>query len=412
MLHPGIVYIPERVFAAHDDRTQTGLGVWVDGDSVRALVPVAEIPDGVAVERLPGLTLLPGMLDAHVHLDLPGDGGRFEALDEDDVTLSVAAASHARNALEAGITTVRDCGSRGRTVLAARRAIELGWFEAATIHSAYTPMTVPRGHTWPMGGEASGVDGCRRAVRDHHAAGADFIKVIGSGGGTTGTFSWKPSFSQEELSAIVDEAHALGLKVTVHCLCAEAMRRAARAGADQVEHGQFYTEGDALVLDHGAIDALAAAGTAVTPTLVVANLQVRRAEADASAPDPELERWRRMADEWHKSASAMHRAGVVLVAGTDAGWRFVDFQALAAEVTLLQDVGLGAGESLRAATATSAAVMGLDKVGRIEAGWRADLLAVEGDPLTDARALERVRLVLRHGRATVRHPSLAAPTPA
>lgn len=401
MAGKGVAFLPDRLFKADTDQVVSGLAVWVDGSHIKAVLPPGEVPADVRVERLPGATLLPGLIDAHVHLDLPGDGGRFEALDEDDTTLAVAAAAHARIALEAGVTTVRDCGSRGRTVLGARQAINKGWFEAATIRSAYTPMTVPRGHTWPMGGEASGIEGCREAVRQHHAAGADFIKVIGSGGGTPGTHSWQPSFSQEELDAIVAEAHGLGLRVTVHCLCGEAMRRAARAGADQVEHGQFYAEDDSLHVEPEVIDAMAAAGVALTPTLIVAHQQVAELEAEAD-PGPDLDRWRRMADDWRESAATMHRAGVRLVAGTDAGWRFVGFQALAGEIGQLRAVGLSAGESLRAATSTASEVMALGKVGRIEAGWQADLLAVDGDPVQDVRALETVRLVVRQGRVVHR----------
>jgi len=392
----GVAYLPDRVFTGAADRSEEGLAVWVEGDRVRDVARPDALPADLPVRRLAGATILPGMIDAHAHLDLPGSGGRFEALDEDDETLSVGAASHARTALLAGVTTVRDCGSRARTVLGARRAVELGWFEAATIRSAGAPLTVPRGHTWPMGGETEGVEGCRRTVRAHHAAGVDFIKVIGSGGGTTGTHSWQPSFGQDELSAIVDEAHRLGLRVTVHCLCGEAMRRAARAGADQIEHGQFYVEGDDLVLDPSAIDELARAGVALTPTLVVSRAQIERL---TDADDPaDRARWQRMADGWLESAAAMHRAGVTIVAGTDSGWRYVGFATLAREIAILREVGLHAGESLRAATSTAARVMGFDGIGTLAAGWQADLVAVDGDPLADVRALERVRMVVRRGR--------------
>jgi len=393
---PSVAYVPDRVFTALDDTAREGLAVWVEGSRIRAVVPSAELPAGVAVERLPGTTVMPGLIDAHVHLNLPGTGGRFEPLVEDDATLAVAAAANARAALVSGVTTVRDCGSRGVSPFAARRAIELGWSEGATIWAAGAALTVPKGHCWPFGGEVDGVDGCRAGVRAQKAAGADFIKVIGSGGGTDNTVSWLAAFPTEQLRVIVDEAHGLGLKVTVHCTCAEAMRRAAAAGADQVEHATFYTEGNGFRIEMDAIEAMAKAGVVVTSTLAISALQ---AERMTTSDDPaQRDTWRRMVDNWLEGGRLMHEAGIVHVAGTDAGWRYCDFQEMAREVACLRQIGLGAGESLRAATSTSARVMAMDATGALEAGRYADLIAVEGDPLADVSALGRVRLVVHRGR--------------
>jgi imidazolonepropionase-like amidohydrolase len=393
----GVWYVPDRVFPASGDRPLTGCAIWVGQGEIQAVAPQGDIPSDAVVEPLKDLTILPGLIDAHAHLDLAADGGRFEALDEDDLTVAISAAAHARTALAAGVTTVRDCGSRGSTAIAVRRANELGWDGGATVKVAGAPMTVPKGHCWPMGGEVSGPDGCRRGVREHKALGVDFIKVIGSGGGTENTRSWEPSFSQEELDALVDEAHSLGLKVTVHCLCAEAMRRAVRAGADQIEHGQFLTENDGpLALDLRVVDEIAAAGIAVTPTLTVASVQLdhMRAVGDQAG----IDRWQRMADGWFATARAMHRAGVSLVTGTDSGWLNVGFGTLGREVAALREVGLSASESIRAATSIAARAMGFEGIGEVAVGQRADLVAVRGDPMADVGALERVRLVLKRGR--------------
>jgi imidazolonepropionase-like amidohydrolase len=398
-----IAYVPDRVFTGHDDRVSEGMAVWVEGGRIHAVVPTADLPGEIPVERLQGTTIMPGLIDAHVHLNLTGTGGRFEPLVEDDATLAVAVAAHARTALESGVTTVRDCGSRGQSPFAARRAIEHGWFEGASIWAAGAALTVPGGHCWPFGGEVSGTEGCRRGVRAQKAAGADFIKVIGSGGGTDGTYPWIPSFSTEELRAIVDEAHALGMKVTVHCTCGEAMRRVAAAGADQIEHGKFYTEGNGHRLEMDVVDAVAEAGVAVTSTLAISALQGER----MTEPGDEAQRdvWQRMADAWLEVNRLMRQAGIVQVAGTDAGWRYCDFQEMAREVSCLRSIGMGGGESLRAATSTAARVMAMDGVGLLEAGRRADLIAVDGDPVEDWTALLRVRLVVHGGRRTVPSPS-------
>jgi imidazolonepropionase-like amidohydrolase len=400
---PAVAYVPDRVFTARGDACVEGMAVWIEGRHILAVVPVGDLPGGVPVERLAGTTVLPGLIDAHVHLNLAGTGGRFEPLVEDDATLAVAAAAHARAALESGVTTVRDCGSRGQSTFAARRAIEHGWFEGASIWAAGAMLTVPKGHCWPFGGEVSGTEGGRRGVRAQKAAGADFIKVIGSGGGTDGTYSWTPSFATEELRAIVDEAHGLGMKVTVHCTCAEAMRRTALSGADQIEHGTFYTEGHGYEIDTDAIHAVAEAGVAVTSTLAISALL---AERMTDVDDPaQRDTWRRMRDAWLESNRLMHESGIVHVAGTDAGWRHCDFQEMAREIACLRAIGLGGGESLRAATSTAARVMAMDGVGVLEAGSPADLIAVEGDPVADAAALSRVRLVVHRGRRTGPAPS-------
>jgi len=391
------IYLPDRVFTALEDRMREGTGVWVRGERIQALVAVGDLPLDAPVERWPGTTITPGLIDAHVHLDNPGDGSTLAAMEEADEVLAAAGARHARTALEAGITTVRDCGSRGDTVFSIRRAIDLGWASGSAIVAAGSPLTVPRGHGWPMGGEVAGLEGVRAGVRAQRAKGADFIKVINSGGGTPGTYAWQAAFPIEELRAIVEEAHGLNMRVTVHCLCTEALQRTLAAGADQIEHGHFLLEGDRIEVDGPTADAIAAAGVFVTPTMVVASSLLERLGDDG---DPaERDRWLRMLDGWLAGARRLREAGVRLVAGTDAGWRWVRFDDLPSEISLLRQVGLSAAASLRAATSESATAMGLDDVGAIAPGRRADLVAFAGDPVADPTALRRPVRVLQGGRA-------------
>lgn len=405
MAERGTAYLPDRVFAATGGGIERGRAVWVEHGVVRDVLLPMDLPADVPVVPLRGVTLLPGLIDAHVHLDLPGDGSTFEALDEDDESLAAGAAARAQAALRAGITTLRDCGSRGRSVLAVRRAIALGWLDGPHIRTAGAPITVPRGHTWPLGGEAEGEEGLRAAVQARVAAGADFVKVIGSGGGTVGTRAEAATFSRAELRAVVAEAHRAGRRVTVHCLCADAIERAVGAGADQIEHGQFYRDADTLAYDARVAALLADARTPVTPTLLVAAIQSERlASAHASAA---RDRWLRIADAGLETARRLHHAGVVLVAGTDGGWRHVDFTSLWREVALLREAGLGGPESLEAATARSAAALGLPHAGQIRPGYRADLIAVDGDPVEEARALSRVRVVIQGGRIVHGAPGTA-----
>ncbi|MCL6596964.1 MAG: amidohydrolase family protein [Firmicutes bacterium] len=385
-----VALVPERVLVGGELTPERGVGVWVAGEWIREVVPVADLPSHLPRWELPGATLMPGLIDAHVHLDLPGDGSTFAILSEGDETLAVLAAANARTALEAGVTTVRDCGSRGQSVYAVRRAAGMGWGELPDVVAAGAPLTITGGHTWPMGGEADGPEGCRLAVRRRVRDGCDFVKVIHSGGGTPNTAPWRPSFRPEELRAIVDEAHRLGRRVTVHCLCADAIRQAVEAGADQIEHGYFYVAPDRQEVDRDTIDLLARTGVAVTPTLSVAECQVQAEPGDV--------RWRHNAEAGRRMAAAMVEAGVRLVAGTDAGWRYVGFDAVRGEIELLAQAGMGSRGALAAATCASASALGLKDRGRIAPGMRADLLAVDGDPLGDLAHLRRVRLVLRAGR--------------
>ncbi len=399
-----VAYLPDRLFTAAGSGLERGRAVVVEHGVIRDVVLAVDLPPGLPVVSLRDLTLLPGLIDAHVHLDLPGDGSTFEALDEDDETLAAGAAARAAAAIRAGITTLRDCGSRGRSVFALRRAVSLGWLQGPQVRVAGAPITAVRGHTWPLGGEAEGEEGVRLAVRERVAAGADFIKVIGSGGGTPGTRVDQAAFSGPELRAIVGEAHRAGRRVTAHCLCAEAMERAASAGADQIEHGQFYAGPDSIAFDQRVATLVADRRVPVTPTLVVARIQAERQVASGEAA--ERERWLRMADAWLDTARRLHSAGVTLVAGTDAGWRHVGFSDLWREVALLREAGLSGPESLEAATARSAVALGLSHTGQIRPGYHADLVAVEGNPVEDAHALTQVRLVIRDGDVAFRAPDL------
>lgn len=391
--------VPDAILDAGTGRLRSGLAIWIEGPTIHSIVDVAELPPTVSRLDLPGCTALPGLVDCHVHLDLAGSGGTFEALGEDDETLAIAASSHARDALRAGITTVRDCGSRGRTVRAVHRAVELGLVpDGADVLWAGAPMTITGGHTWPMGGEADGPEGCRQAVRERVRNGSTFIKVIHSGGGTPNTRPWFPAFRPEELQAIADEAHRLGRKVTAHCLCAEAMREAVQAGIDQIEHGYFYTSADGQTFDEKTADLLASRGVPVTPTLSVAYLEAKARAGDGN------DRWKYMADVGFANAQGLLRTGVELVAGTDAGWRHVGFDSLITEIELLAEVGLGALGAIRAATAGAARALDLEgKIGSLEAGSKADILIVRGDPTRDLSLLRRPEWVMKSGQVIRLH---------
>jgi imidazolonepropionase-like amidohydrolase len=359
--------------------------------------------EGVTVLDYRGCTLLPGLIDAHVHTNLPGDGTSFEeTMAHGNGFLAASTANAARKALLAGVTTVRDVGSRGSTAFEVREALRKGLGEGPRMLISGPPVTITGGHCWYFGGEADGIDGVRARVRELIKAGADWIKVIGSGGGTPNTQSHRPSFRREEVAAIADEAHRFGIKVTMHCLCAEAMEYAVAAGVDGIEHGWFLVdEGRDQVFSPQLADMIAGAGIAVTTTLAVGYeiIYAMEARTDLTAEEQEyLDGWRRTRDYTVAQFGRLRQHGVTFIGGTDAGWRFTRFDSLPAEAWLMTDGGMTAVQAIAACTGESAQVLGIgDQTGRVVAGLAADLIAVEGDPLGDLRRLSDVRLVLKDG---------------
>jgi imidazolonepropionase-like amidohydrolase len=367
-------------------------------------------PPGTPVLECPGHTLLPGLIDAHVHLVLPGDGTPFEeSVRETDGVLLAAAIRNAETALRAGITTLRDCGGMRDTTLDLRRAQRLGYAVLPRLHLCRCPVTITGGHCWYFGGEADGPEGVRQMVRRLVKAGVDYIKIMASGGGTLGTYSSRPSYTVEELRAAVEEAHRLHRRVGVHCTCADATRNALAAGADHIEHALFLAdESGRQRFEPDVADAVAQRDAAVTSTLCVGRFLVDALSARAR-PTPEeqaaVERWRRMNDANVDNARRMRQAGVRYVAGTDAGWRFTPFDGLVTELEMLREAGAPAADAIVAATSAAAAAVGPEAggVGTLREGFQADMIAVRGDPLEDLAALRRPAMVVLGGAVVVDH---------
>jgi len=385
--------------------------VVVDGDriiGVYAKEPPADVlPRDARILDYQGCTLLPGLIDAHVHTNFPGDGTPVEdSFKEGDGLLVASSVDAARRALEIGVTTVRDLGGRGSTTFNARRALELGYGRGPRMLLAGQPITVTGGHTWHYGGEADGVDGVRLKVRQLCKLGADWIKVIDSGGGTINTKSYLPSFSREELGAISDEAHRMGRPVTVHTLNANALEDAIDAGVDGIEHASFLVdETQAQQYSPAVADKLAKSGIPVTTTLAVALDCVNAMRVKDRLTEKEkhfLDDWSRMLEDNVSQFRKLREAGVEFIAGTDAGWRFTTVESLPDELWLMTEGGMSGTQAISSATGKSADVLGIGGVtGRVRTGLTADLLAVSGDPREDVRGLRNVRLVMQAGQVRV-----------
>jgi imidazolonepropionase-like amidohydrolase len=367
-------------------------------------VPEGAAPAGAKVLEYPEATLLPGLMDSHVHLNLPGDGTDLaDWVREPDGVLVAVSATNARTALDAGITALRDCGGRETTTFELRRALDLGFGKGPRLVLCGSPITITGGHCRYFGGEADGVEGVRQKARAMVKKGADYIKVMATGGGTPGTMSWLPSFRREEILALADEAHRLGRKIGIHALCAESIQYCVEAGVDQIEHAGFITDAAGTQRFRPEIaEQIAGSGAVVAPTMAVGLYVIKRMEAKERRTKAEqalLDRWLGTMESNLAQFRGLLKAGVKFVAGTDAGWRFTPFDSLPDELELMVQGGLSPMAAIVSATSAAAKALGIEHtVGVVRAGLEADIIAVQGDPLEQIGALKQVRLVMKAGR--------------
>jgi imidazolonepropionase-like amidohydrolase len=365
--------------------------VIIDGGTITAVGAALSVPDGATVVDLGTATILPGLVDAHVHLafDASADPvGNLAARDDAEAVTAMTAA--ARDAARGGVTTVRDLGDRGYLSLRLRAAAATDP-SLPTIVAAGPPITSPGGHCHYLGGAAAtGADGIRAAVRERADRGADIIKIMASGGNLTpGSLPEVSQFGPEELRAAVDEAHRLGLPVTAHAHGTQAIVDALAAGVDGLEHVSF--------MNADGVDAIPdAVLTAIVSRQVVVGMTVGVKPVPGIVPPPAvLARMPLMLAGLRR----MHTAGAVMITGTDAGIAPIKpHDVLRCAVGQLAQIGMTPAGALRAATSVAAAACGLGhRKGRLAAGYDADVLAVDGDPLADPAALHRIRAVYVRG---------------
>lgn len=359
----------------------------LDGETIVWAGPASDAPVAArdySVERVNGGggTLMPGLIDCHIHFTVRPD--------QQDILPYAPQAENARRALAVGLTSVRELGAPDHGVIAAARAIEAGEAEGPHIVAAGRPIAPPNGYMVGTAVEVAEPEGVRATVRAQIAAGAGVIKAIASPVPPVFDRAMPRSFGVPNLTAAAEEAHAAGLRITAHAHGLEGARDAVAAGFDCIEHGYR--------LDSPTIAEMRSRGTWLVPTLVA----MEAAQAPGWAPGRPDEEARRARERWEAAAWAAreaHRAGVPMAAGTDA-IVIVPVHAIRREVTLLVDhAGMTPVEALRAATSRAAALLGIDGwTGRIAPGLSADLLLVDGDPLADGRVLDRVRGVWRRGR--------------
>jgi imidazolonepropionase-like amidohydrolase len=391
-----LVYRPELIIDGRADAPLRNHEVVVGNGTILAVRPAAPgaPQDGELVE-LPGVTILPGLIDCHVHYTIDAspdvDGIPRGAVDPPERVVLVGA-RNARLALAAGVTTARSAGSSRGLDIALAAAIEAGDVPGPQLIPAGSAVTITGGHGQHFGIEVDSMSDMIAAVRRLARDGAQVIKLVASEAAMlTSGLAGVQELTSTEMTAMTREARRLHRRVLAHAQSSSAVLAAAEAGVDSVEH--------AFLADAAALQKLKDSGAFLTPTLTVTDVY-------STLPGRSDAVTRRQAEisSQHRASCEMAIAmGIPVVAGTDCGVRAVFPDMLSREIVLLHDHGLSAMGAIRAATVNAARLLGLAaEIGTVEPGKRADLIGVAGDPTADLRLLAAPVLVMQEGNVIVR----------
>lgn len=403
------IYEADVLIDGSGGEPQTDVEIFVKGGVIQDIAPAGtrERPSEAKVYANPGKTVLPGFIDVHVHLMFGEQDRSYKDVwaNDSDGLMLLRGPRNAYRHLRAGVTTLRDAGAVHNVAFDLRAGAEAGYFLSPRMLVCGRPLTITGGHFWWCGQEADGVEGVRAAVRQLEKQGADFLKIMASGGGTEGTDSRRPSFSVEELRVAVEEIHQFGKKATAHCVAAEGVARAAEAGVDQIEHFNFLRPDGKRVWDQEVADMILEKGLFVSPTIqtgwrFIEQMQEKEAEGTLSPQERE-----RLEASLYKTETKLdfigrfHEMGVPIAFGTDSIRTFGDY---AIGLELLHRAGLSSMEVIASATSVAAKAIGMeDEIGLVKPGMLADLVYVDGDPLEDVGVLDNVEAVVLNGDVVV-----------
>lgn len=343
--------------------------------------------------------LCPGLIDCHVHFFLDaGPDPRGSYMRSDDEERMVTAEKNARLAIEAGITTMRDCAAPGHLMVRFQRQVDAGEVPGPHIISCGYALMRPKGHCHFLGGEVATVRELSERIEWNLSHGAGFVKLMASGGGLTpGTVPHEADLPLEIMKAAVREAHANGVHITAHCHATDSIQRGIEVGLDMIEHVSYVEAPGRYRYDEELTRQIRDAGIIVSPTVYSALQTARRFRAAGAAHNPgdvaAVERLEgRLVNTGH-----FRRLGMKIIGGTDCGATNTPFDSLVDELESYTEAGLTRHEALRTVTDLGATYLGLSRVGRIQPGHRADLTLLDSNPLEDLEVLRRPLKVYKSG---------------
>src|SRR5499426_2959464 len=383
----------------------------IDGDRVADLGRAGDVhvAEGASVERRDygAATILPGLVDAHTHLVAPGDGtlGDDVAKEDDDILL-LQAAKNARTLLHSGVTTLRENGAKGRVAFSLREGVRRQLAPGPRMVICVRPIAMTGGHMGYFGSEADGEAAVRAEVRKLLKEGADYIKIVASGGSTRTSDPNRASYTVPELAAMTDEARRHGKLTAAHCTSAQSIQNCLYAGVDMIIHCIFTEPDGSYHFRPDLVERLVAAKAWVNPTLYVIKAGIERqreAREREGRLTPELaahlDQQRRALEVRVDAVRQMSEAGVLMTAGSDSPWGWYAAGEFVHEIHMLAQAGLSYSEAIVAGTAGAADSIGAGAVsGRLLPGRQADVLVVRGDPTREITDLWNVLDVYQAGR--------------
>lgn len=378
----------------------------VDGATIKSVEPGTITPgQGDTLFVLEDATCMPGLIDAHVHLDGQQSPDRFEERFRLDPTdKAFASVRYAERTLMAGFTTVRDLGTSDGIAISMRNAINKGYIPGPRIYAAGKSLATTGGHAdptngvntrlrgdpGPADGVVNSVEDAKKAVRQRYKEGADLIKLTATGGVLSEAASGEnPQFTTDELAAIISIARDYNFKVAAHAHGAEGMKRAIEAGIDSIEHGTY--------MDKEAMRLMKKHGTTYVPTIMAGRFVAEKAEIDGYFSEVVRPKARAIGPLIQQTFADAYKAGVKIAFGTDTGvsahgdnWQ---------EFIYMVEAGMPEMEAIASATMGSATLLGVeDTLGTIETGKLADIVAVKGNPVSDIASMGKMQFVMKDGK--------------
>lgn len=353
------------------------------------IVAVGDLGDGDSETDVSGQVVAPGLIDAHVHVSMDGRPDVSTAVEESDYTAGYRTAANLEAAVEAGVTTVRDLGARDTLALDAAESVADGTLRGPRVLAAGQAVIMTGGHGHWTGREADGPHEVRKAAREQLKRGADVVKCMATGGVLTeGAVTGAPELTRTELEALVDAAAPTNTPTAAHAHGEAGIKNATRAGITSIEHGTF--------MDAEAAELMAEKGTYWVPT-ASALAGIVENGVEAGIPESAVAKAEDAADRFVEAWEHALDAGVTIAMGTDAGTPFNFFGNIPEEMERMVEYGLSPEDALEAATVNGAALLGLDDVGKVAEGYRADLVVLDDDPNADATAWQEPDAVFTAG---------------